>query len=456
MEERTTVAAISTPLAPGALGVIRVSGPKALQVAQQVFRPLKGKPLSQMKGYTAALGRVFDRQGEIDEAVALVFRAPHSYTGEDVVELSCHGGPYLLTRTLHALFWVGATPAAAGEFTRRAFLNGKLSLTQAEAVMDLIASEGRQAAKAALQLKDGALYRRVQGILDPLTQLCATLSAWVDYPDDEIPELSPQEMSHTLEQVQRELESLTGSYEVGQLVKYGVDTCIVGKPNVGKSTLMNLLSGEETSIVTEIPGTTRDLVEARVAAGDVILNLTDTAGLRDTEDPVEKIGVERARKKLESASLILAVLDCSQPLSQEDRELLTSLEGKPALVLVNKTDLQPAFSPKELDFCGLTRIFLSAKTGEGRDQLVQAIGSLLHMEKLDGAGGILANGRQLQCAGEALELVRQAREALEQGMTLDAIDVTLAGAVSALLSLTGEKAEERIIDEIFSRFCVGK
>ena len=451
----STIAAVSTPMAAGALGVIRISGEEALAVAERVFR-CRGKKLSQRKGYTAVLGRVFDGQGEIDEAIALVFRGPKSYTGEDVVEFSCHGGPYLLSRTLRALYAAGAAPAGPGEFTKRAFLNGKLSLTQAEAVMDLISCEGREAARAALSLKDGALYRRIQEMTGLLSGVCAGLGAWVDYPDDELPELTEGEIARVLAQVQRELGKLVGEYDTGRIWREGVDTCIVGRPNVGKSTLMNLLYGGEKSIVTQIPGTTRDLVETRVRLGETLLSLTDTAGLRETDDPVERIGVERARKKLETAALVLAVVDSSAPLEGEDRALLQSLAGRPALVLVNKSDLEPAFAAGELEQFGVPVVFLSAKTGEGREVLEEKIGEVLQIAKPDVSGGILANERQLACAREALSQVEEARRALEDGVTLDAVDVLISGAVSSLLSLTGEKAEERIVDEIFSRFCVGK
>lgn len=289
-----------------------------------------------------------------------------------------------------------------------------------------------------------------------LSGVCAGLGAWVDYPDDELPELTEGEIAQVLEQVQRELGKLVGEYDTGRIWREGVDTCIVGRPNVGKSTLMNLLYGGEKSIVTQIPGTTRDLVETRVRLGETLLSLTDTAGLRETDDPVERIGVERARKKLETAALVLAVVDSSAPLEGEDRALLQSLAGRPALVLVNKSDLEPAFAAGELEQFGVPVVFLSAKTGEGREALEEKIGEVLQIAKPDVSGGILANERQLACAREALSQVEEARRALEDGVTLDAVDVLISGAVSSLLSLTGEKAEERIVDEIFSRFCVGK
>ena len=290
-----TIAAISTPPAPAGLGVIRLSGDEAVAVASRVFRPGRaGRDLAGLKGYTAAYGHVFDEEGDIDDCVALVFRAPHSYTGEDVVELSCHGGLYLLRRVLRAVLAAGARPAGAGEFTRRAFLNGKLDLTRAEAVMELIAADGRLSARTALAAREGNLYRRMETVKNELVGLSAHFSAYVDYPDEDIPALDEAALDGVLARAEESLSSLLATYDAGRVLREGVDTVIVGSPNVGKSTLMNWLAGCERSIVTPVAGTTRDVVEETVRLGDVVLRLSDTAGIRETNDAVESIGVQRA------------------------------------------------------------------------------------------------------------------------------------------------------------------
>lgn len=323
-----TIAAISTPPAPAGLGVIRLSGDEAVAVASRVFRPGRaGRDLAGLKGYTAAYGHVFDEEGDIDDCVALVFRAPHSYTGEDVVELSCHGGLYLLRRVLRAVLAAGARPAGAGEFTRRAFLNGKLDLTRAEAVMELIAADGRLAARTALAAREGNLYRRMDAVKNELVGLSAHFSAYVDYPDEDIPALDEAALDGVLARAEESLSSLLATYDAGRVLREGVDTVIVGSPNVGKSTLMNWLAGCERSIVTPVAGTTRDVVEETVRLGDVVLRLSDTAGIRETNDAVESIGVQRARQRMEQAALVLAVFDGSRPLSEDDRALAEAARG---------------------------------------------------------------------------------------------------------------------------------
>lgn len=456
MTDSKTIAAISTAQGEGGVGVIRISGTEAIAIADRVFQNINGRRLTGMKGYTAAYGKIVSDGEELDEAVALVFRAPHSYTGEDVVELSCHGGVFITQQVLRAVLSSGASPAEAGEFTKRAFLNGKMDLTEAEAVIDIISAKNRSAARAALCVRDGALRKRIEKVKDDLLALAAHLSAWADYPEEDIAEVTDDMILSSCTAAQNDLEKLLATYDSGQAVKRGIDTVIAGRPNVGKSTLMNLLSGYEKSIVTEIPGTTRDVVEDTVMAGDVLLRLSDTAGLRDTDDRVEQIGVDRAKKKLEQCGLLLAVFDNSRSLEDFDFHLLETAQDVPTIAIVNKTDL-----PNQLDINKISEyisniIFISAATGEGKDELIEAIAKLAGTTELNPSEGILSNERQRANVTAALKAVKEAKAALQSGMTFDAITVTLEDAISELLEMTGEKATDEILDKVFHNFCVGK
>lgn len=453
----TVIAAIATPMAPAGVGMIRVSGDGAIAVADRVFAPQDdARRLPALGGYRAVYGHVFDEEGMIDDCVATVFRAPHSYTGEDVVELSCHGGVYLLQRTLRALFTAGARPAEAGEFTRRAFLNGKMDLTQAESVMNLIAASGRLAAKTALSVREGTLYERLTAVKESLVGLQAQFSAFVDYPDDDIPELEDSALQQTLSEANDTLQHLLDTYDAGRALREGVDTAIVGSPNVGKSTVMNLLSGCERSIVTPIAGTTRDVVEETVRVGNVCLRLSDTAGIRDTADAVEAIGVQRSKQRMAQAALVLAVFDGSRPLSAEDTALLDTLSPCNTIALINKQDLV-----QQLDAAAIRARFphtveLQANSGGGLDTLSAAIEAVTGIDRLTESEPVLATERQRLCVLTAANSVREALEALHGGMTLDAISVTVDEAIGAILELTGERTTDAVVDGIFSRFCVGK
>lgn len=452
-----TIAAIATPAAPAGLGVLRLSGDDALAVAGRVFRPADPRRAPErLPGYTAAYGHVFDAEGDIDDCVLLVFRAPHSYTGENVAELSCHGGLYLLQRVLRACLLAGARPATAGEFTRRAFLSGKMDLTQAESVMDLIAADGRLAARTALASREGGTHRRLLTIRERLLDAAAQFSAYVDYPDDDIPALTPQALGETLDAAGNALRALIDGFDAGRVLREGVDTAIVGSPNVGKSTLMNRLAGHERSIVTDIAGTTRDVVEESVRVGEVTLRLADTAGLRDTADPVERIGVERAERRMAQAALVLAVFDGSRPLTDGDIALADRAAEHAAVAVINKADL-----PRRLDRAALDRRFMhvvevSARDGAGVDALADAVMAVTGIERLDGAEPLLTTERQRACAARALSCVDEAREALMLGMTPDIVSIGVTAAIGAIDELTGQRATESVVDAVFARFCVGK
>ena len=455
-EFKSTIAAISTAQGEGGIGVIRISGDRAIEIADAVFQNINGKKLTGMKGYTAAYGSIIYEGEKLDEAVALVFRAPHSYTGENVVELSCHGGIYITRQVLRAVLEAGAKPAEAGEFTKRAFLNGKLDLTEAEAVMDIISAKSRSAARSALSVKDGALRRKINGVKDDLLSIAAHLSAWADYPEEDIAEVTDEMIFDSCDKAITTLSYLLDTYDMGQAVKQGIDTVIAGRPNVGKSTLMNLLSGYEKSIVTDIPGTTRDVVEDTVLVGNVLLRLSDTAGLRDTDDKVEKIGVDRTKKRLEQCGLLLAVFDNSRELDDDDMQLLETAAQVPTIAIINKTDLENQLDISVIESKVKNIITISAARGEGREAIIEAVEKIAGTDRLNPSEGILSNERQRANVRNALASVREAKAALEMGMTYDAVTVSLEDAISELLEMTGEKTGDEVIDRVFHNFCVGK
>lgn len=454
--ENTTIAAISTPEAAGALGVVRISGEKAIDTAAKIFTPVNGENLNDTKGYRAHFGTVHDAGARIDEAVCLVFRAPHSYTGENTAEITCHGGLYVTKAVLRAAFNAGAVPAEAGEFTKRAFLNGKIDLAESEAVMALISARGKQAATAALNTLDGRLSRKIGECAGKITAVLASLAAWVDYPYDEIEDTSPAEMLKVFSSAENDLTEIIERYDTGRVFTEGIDTAIVGRPNVGKSTLMNLLSGCERSIVTDVAGTTRDVVEQSVRLGSLILNVSDTAGIHETADRVESIGVQRAKTRMQRAALVLAVFDSSEPLNSDDLDILEACRGKLSIAVINKTDL-----PEAADISGISDyvtavVRVSAATGEGEKELEQAVSDLLCSKDFNPENPCLQSERQRECCVRALGCIKEAIEAIKNNITLDAVTVCAQRAVDALLELTGEKAADAVINEVFSRFCVGK
>lgn len=451
-----TIAAISTPQSAGGIGIIRISGNNAITIADSIFSPTGKKHLAELKGYRAAHGHIIEKSETIDECVATVFRSPRSYTGEDVVELSCHGGLYVLKRVLRAALSAGAVPAEPGEFTRRAFLNGKIDLTEAEAVMSIISAQGESGAKAAMSTLDGALSRRIDGVCSALTLISAQMSAWVDYPDDEIEDLETDALRDTLKNAKNDLNSLLSTFDIGKAVTSGLNTAIIGKPNVGKSELMNLLSGYNRSIVTDIPGTTRDVVNETVNLGCVLLRLSDTAGIHKTSDVVEGIGVEKAIRAIETADLILAVFDSSRSFDEFD-EMITSLcKGKRAIAIINKVDLPSMLDESTINNKFENIVHLSAKTGGGLETLANECESLLGSAQLDSSQGILTTERQRKDVSDALDSITRALEALDGGLTHDAVNVCVDGAIDSLLSLTGGKATDAVVDEVFKNFCVGK
>ena len=452
----TTVAAISTPNAPGGIGIIRISGPDALKIAARVFAPVSGVNIEESKGYRAYFGSVRYGGEKIDEVVCLVYRAPHSYTGEDTAEINCHGGLFVTKQVLRAVLDAGAEPAGPGEFTKRAFLNGKKDLAAAESVMALISASGKQAAAAALNTLEGNLSAKIKECCEKITGVCASLSAWVDYPDEDIEEISTAEIESAFSSVKSELEAIIRNYDSGRAVTEGVDTVIAGKPNVGKSAIMNLLSGFSRSIVTDIAGTTRDVVEEKIMLGDIILKIADTAGIRETDNPVENIGVDLAQKRLERAQLVLAVFDSGRDIGEEDISVIEKCKGKKAIALLNKSDLPRVADREIIDRSFDYVVEISALTGEGADELEKAVCEVLSADDFDTNSACLTGERQRACCLKAANHLEEGLSALRSGVTLDAVNVCADCAVDALLELTGEKATSAVVDEIFARFCVGK
>ena len=454
--KNNTIAAISTPIGVGGISVIRISGGGAVRTADSVFRSASGKQLSELKGYTALFGKIYDNETPLDEAVVTVFKAPHSYTGEDVVEISCHGGMYITNQVLRAVLKNGAKLAQPGEFTQRAFLNGKIDLTEAEAVMDIISAKGKAAARSALNIKEGRLRREIDEIKDLLVNEAAHLSAWADYPEEDIPEVSNDVLLENISSAHKRILALINSYNSGRAVKQGIDTLIIGKPNVGKSTLMNFLTGVQKSIVTDIPGTTRDIIEETIVIGNAVLILSDTAGLRDTDNPVEKIGVELVKKRINSCGLALVVFDASRPLDEDDFSMLELIKDTPSIAVINKTDLECVIDTdmirSKTDAC----VFISASNGDGIDELTSAVENITGAAGFDENSAVISNERQYQCVLNAEKPLEQAAADISAGITLDAVTVLIEEAIQNLLELTGERAGDTIVHSVFSKFCVGK
>lgn len=449
-----TVAAISTPAGEGGIGVIRISGNEAITVADRVFKSVSGKRLSELSGYTALFGHVCDGDELIDEAVATVFLAPKSYTGENVCEISCHGGRFVTSAVLRCVLDAGATMAAPGEFTKRAFLNGKLDLIKAESVMGLISAKGKEELKLQLAAKQGKTSEEISKIEEVLLELSADFAAYSDYPDEDLPELSEDNFKRLLTDAADRLEKLLSTFDSGKVLREGVTTAIVGKPNVGKSTLMNMLSKEKRSIVTDIAGTTRDVVENTVNFAGLTLILADTAGIRQTEDRVEGVGVDLAKERLSTAQLVLAVFDSSLPLDTDDKEILSLLNKENTIVVLNKSDKGKSLSVDDFkDFC---TVVISAKEGEGEQELSQAVRNITGAEKIDPAAAILLSERQRDLAVKAQNAVNEAKNLLSAGFTIDAVGVCVDEALSLLYTFDGKRVTNEVADEVFRRFCVGK
>lgn len=452
----STIAAISTAMMNGGISVVRMSGDKVFDIADKIFQSVNDKIPSRMKGYTCAFGHIVFGGEILDECVLTVFRAPKSYTGEDMVEISCHGGVYVTQQVLRACLMSGAELALAGEFTKRAFLNGKMDLTRAEAVIDIISADSENELKYANSLHEGALSRRIDAISTELTKILGDLAAWADFPEEDLPELDDNMLKKRLSDVLDDISQLVSTYDYGKIIRNGVDTVIVGKPNVGKSTLMNNLSGFERSIVSEFAGTTRDAVEESIRLGNITLRLSDTAGMHSTDDYVEGVGVKIAQRKLENAELVLAVFDYSRPLDDEDNELLCKILNKNTIIVINKTDCECHLDIDIFKDKFENIVEISASNNEGINTLTELIENMFSLGKVNFANGIIANQRQWLCAVNAKKALENAKIAADDNMTYDILTVLIEEAAGEIAKLKGESLSENVVNEVFSRFCVGK
>ena len=459
MNHTDTIAAAATAMGSAGIGIIRISGTDAFAVLEKVFRPKNEKKvMSEQPGYTVHYGMAVDGEQVLDEVLVMLMRGPHSYTAEDTAEIDCHGGRLVMQKILEAVLKNGARAAEPGEFTKRAFLNGRMDLSQAEAVMDLIQSKNEMALKSSLAQLKGNVRQEIEKLRAQILYEMAFVEAALDDPEHISLDGYSEELLEKMRGIAAEVERLLKSSESGRMLKEGIKTVILGKPNAGKSSLLNVLLGEERAIVTEIAGTTRDVLEEQLQLGEVSLQLLDTAGIRSTEDVVEQIGVERARKQAEDADLILYVADSSRGLDESDEEILKLLEGKKALVLLNKSDLDPVITPQIMrERTGHPVLVISAKEGAGIQELEEKIRSLFFRGEVDFNDEVLiTNLRQKQALMDASKSLSMVIESIENGMPEDFFTIDLKDAYTSLGFIIGEEIGDDLANEIFGKFCMGK
>nr|WP_034908778.1 tRNA uridine-5-carboxymethylaminomethyl(34) synthesis GTPase MnmE [[Eubacterium] cellulosolvens] len=453
-----TIVAISTAMAPSGIGIVRVSGPDAIEIADRVYSNPKGKRLSDQKGYTIHYGNVCEKGEVIDETLAMLMRAPHSYTGEDTVEFDCHGGVLATKRVLEAIIHAGARPAEPGEFSRRAFLNGRIDLTQAEAVMDIISAKNDHALRSAQHQLKGSVSEKISVVRQKLLHETAHIEAALDDPEHMSLDGYVEEMHEVITEQKSALLRLLESADSGRFMTEGIKTVIVGKPNAGKSSLLNLLIGEEKAIVTDIAGTTRDILEEQINVKGITLRLLDTAGIRDASDVIEQIGVEKAKEQVKDADLVLYVVDGSVALDENDHEIMDLIHDRKSVVILNKNDLSTVITNEQLEEKTQAPVIsMSAKQSLGLDELEEEI------EKMFFHGGIsfndevyITNVRHKTCIEEAIRSLGLVLQSMDDGMPEDFWSIDLMGACDALGKITGDTTSEDLVNEIFSSFCMGK
>ena len=443
-----TIAAVSTPPGTGGIAVIRISGDEAFCVTDKVFACQGAKRLFEIPANSVVFGRIIDEnKKEIDQVLVSVFKAPHSFTGEDVVEISCHGGILIAKQVLRTVLKAGAVLADRGEFSKRAFLNGKMDLAQAEGIIDLINASTEKGADAAVFQMEGRLSKDILHLRESLLNLAAHLEAAADFPEEDIPELSDDAVKESLENAKNKLEKLIETADYGKVLREGLPVAVIGKPNVGKSSILNYLAGQDRAIVTDIAGTTRDVIEEFIDIEGIPVRLMDTAGIHETEDTVEKIGVERSRKAAKDSALILAVVDASKPLDEKDREILALAEEKPHIVVLNKCDLD---KKAEIDGCEI-----SAKSGDGMESLTEAILEFAQSGNSEN-DSIITNERHLECLISCKDAIDRAYSSAMLGMPVDMLAIDIQEAIGNLGEITGQTVSQEIVDKVFHNFCLGK
>ena len=453
-----TIAAIATPLGESGIGVIRISGSKAYDVGDAIFQSKSSLPLAQRRDRSIQYGLIVDDDGKaVDEVILLIMKGPRSYTAEDVLEIQCHGGRQSLSEILGLVLRHGARLANPGEFTQRAFVNGRIDLAQAEAVMDVIQAKSAQGLTSAVSQLEGRLSRVVGDMRLHLTDFITRLEVTVDYPEEDLEEIEVPDIAGAIREMEQRLDAMLAESKSGRMMRDGVMAAIAGTPNAGKSSLLNRFLETERAIVTDVPGTTRDVIEEWITIQGVPICLVDTAGIRSTDDTVEQIGVRRAKEYMDRADIILVVVDQSRPLQEEDRQILETARGRQALIVLNKEDLQPAFATEELQSYGLPLLSISASTGAGMGELKDAMLSLALKQGLTAAqSALLANTRHIELVRQSREALQRAMDTIEAGMPVDCAIVDIREAWELLGSITGDTVHDDIIEEIFSRFCLGK
>ncbi len=455
-----TISAISTPFGKGGIAVIRLSGENSFEIVSKIFKPTGNKNICDYPPNTLVYGDIYKEGKIIDRGMAVYFKAPKSYTGEDAAEIHCHGGILLSQMVLESTFLAGALPAGPGEFTQRAFLSGKMGLSQAESVIDLIDAQSESKVALAASQADGRLSRRVNEIYNSVMTIVSSIYAYIDYPDEDLTDISVDNMKTSLVQIRQSLEDLRKSYKTGRAVCEGLNTVIAGKPNTGKSSLLNMLLGEERAIVTPIAGTTRDTVEETLSAGHVLLRLCDTAGIRNADDTVEEIGVRKAIEKVENAELILAVFDGSNELDTEDKEVikqLKELENKTVIIVLNKIDIGTKLNKKQFEDITKYVVGISAKENTGKNELIELIEKIYIDGEIEYSSAcVVTNARQFASVCNSISHIDNAINALNEGFTQDIAGMELELALSELGNLDGRKVTEDVVHNIFGRFCIGK